>query len=99
MNTRILAIAAPLMALTMTTACAENYAVEGAAAGAAAGVLANEVGVVNTDTATAAAVGAAVGGAAGYFVDKNDGCDGYDKNGKLDDDCYGTSGYPVSRPY
>ncbi|MGB3721245.1 MAG: hypothetical protein WA979_00320 [Pacificimonas sp.] len=99
MNIRFLAIAAPLAALTMTTACAENYAVEGAAAGAAAGVLADETGVVDTDTGTAAAVGAAVGAAAGYFLDKDNDCDGYDRDGKLDDDCYGTEGYPVNRPY
>ena len=52
------------------SACAENYAIEGAA------------------------IGAAAGAAGGYFIDKNDGCDGYDRNGRLDDDCYGTRGYP-----
>ncbi|MHB9879654.1 hypothetical protein ACSMXM_08320 [Pacificimonas sp. ICDLI1SI03] len=98
MKSRFLIAIAPLAALTMTTACAENYAVEGAAAGAAAGVLADETGIVDTDTGTAAAVGAAVGAAAGYFLDKNDKCDGYDRRGRLDDDCYGTRGYPVNRP-
>jgi hypothetical protein len=86
--------AAPLAALTLTTACADNYAAEGAAAGAAAGVLADGVGIVDTDTATAAGVGAAVGAAAGYFIDKDDDCDGYDDDGELDDDCRGLPGYP-----
>ena len=94
MRKALLAAAAPLAALSLTTACAENYAVEGAAAGAAAGVLADEIGIVDTDTGTAAAVGAAVGGAAGYFVDKDDDCDGYDDDGELDDDCRGLPGYP-----
>ena len=87
-------MAAPLAALTLVTGCAENYAAEGAATGAAAGVLADETGVVDTDTGTAAAVGAAVGAAAGYFIDKDDGCDGYNREGELDDDCRGQPGYP-----
>ncbi|MBZ6379665.1 hypothetical protein B5C34_15325 [Pacificimonas flava] len=94
MKKKLLAAAAPLAALTMTAACADNYAVEGAAAGAAAGVLADETGVVDTDTGTAAAVGAAVGAAAGYFIDKDDDCDGYDEDGDLDNDCRGLPGYP-----
>ncbi|MBV7255420.1 hypothetical protein KCG44_01335 [Pacificimonas sp. WHA3] len=97
MKIRMIAVLTSLGALSMTTACAENYAVEGAAAGAAAGVLADEVGIIDTDTGTAAAIGAAVGAAAGYFIDKNDRCDGYD-NGRLDDDCYGRDGYPRRRP-
>ncbi|MGF1550745.1 MAG: hypothetical protein ACFBQW_09525 [Sphingomonadaceae bacterium] len=83
----VLAAAAASLSLPLG-ACAENYAVEGAAVGAAAGVLADEVGVVDTDTATAAGVGAAVGAAVGYFIDKDDDCDGYDRYGRLDDDCY-----------
>ena len=51
--------------------------------------------VTGGDIATYALAGATAGGLAGYFVDKNDGCDGYDRNGYLDDDCFGTSGYPV----
>lgn len=76
------------------SACAGNYAGEGAAAGAAAGGV---IGAVTGDTDDAlkgAAIGAAAGAAAGYFVDKNDGCDGYDRNGRLDDDCRGRRGYP-----
>lgn len=76
--------------------CAGNYGVEGAAAGAAVGAAASAA--TGGDLLTGAAVGAAAGGAAGYFIDKNDGCDGYDRNGRLDDDCYGTRGYPVQRP-
>ena len=89
MKNRLLIAAAPLVALGLTTACAENYAAEGAAAGAAAGVLADETGIVDTDTGTAAAVGAGIGAAAGYFIDKDDDCDGYDADGELDDDCRG----------
>lgn len=77
-------------------ACADNYAVEGAAAGAAAGAAIGAI--TGGDVATGAAIGAAAGGAAGYFIDKNDGCDGYDERGRLDDDCYGTAGYPARRP-
>ncbi|MEH6756180.1 MAG: glycine zipper domain-containing protein [Parasphingorhabdus sp.] len=76
------------------TACASNYAGEGAAAGAAAGGI---IGAVTGDTDDAikgAAIGAAAGAAAGYFVDKNDRCDGYDRYGKLDEDCRGKPGYP-----
>lgn len=98
MKTKLLA-AAPLAAMMFTVGCAENYAVEGAAAGAAAGALAAETGIVKADTATAAAVGAAVGGAAGYFVDKDDDCDDYDDRGRLDDDCYGLRGYPADPRY
>ncbi len=90
MNTRILL--APALALSLG-ACAENYAVEGGAAGAAAG--AAVAAVTGANIQTFAIAGAAAGALAGYFVDKDDGCDGYDRNGYLDDDCFGTSGYPV----
>ena len=74
-------------------ACADNYAAEGAGLGAAAGAAIGAV--TGGDVLTGAAVGAAAGAAGGYFVDRNDGCDGYDRDGNLDDDCYGTEGYPV----
>ncbi|WP_347303948.1 YMGG-like glycine zipper-containing protein [Croceibacterium sp. TMG7-5b_MA50] len=74
-------------------ACAENYAAEGAGLGAVAGAAIGAV--TGGDVLTGAAVGAAAGGAAGYFVDKDDRCNGYDSRGRLDDDCYGTQGYPV----
>lgn len=73
--------------------CAENYAAEGGLAGAAAG--AGAAVLTGGDVATYALAGAAAGGLAGYFVDKDEGCDGYDRNGYLDDDCFGTRGYPV----
>jgi hypothetical protein len=81
------------MAAFSLTACAENYAVEGAGAGAAAGAAIGAI--TGGDVLQGAAIGAAAGAAGGYFIDKNDGCDGYDRNGRLDDDCYGTQGYPV----
>ena len=93
MNTRIF-LAPALAASTLTLgACAENYAAEGAGIGAAGG--AAIAAVTGGEILTYALAGAAAGGLAGYFVDKNNGCDGYDRNGNLDDDCFGTSGYPV----
>jgi osmotically inducible lipoprotein OsmB len=93
MNTKIL-LAPALLGSAMTLgACAENYAAEGALGGAALG--AGVAAVTGGDIATYALAGAAAGGLAGYFVDKDDGCDGYDRNGYLDDDCFGTRGYPV----
>lgn len=76
------------------SACASNYAGEGAAAGAATGAI---IGAVTGDTDDAlkgAAIGAAAGAAAGYFIDKDDNCDGYNDDGELDDDCRGEPGYP-----
>lgn len=73
--------------------CASNYAGEGALGGAAAGAAIGAI--TGGDVATGAAIGAAAGAAAGYFIDKDKKCDGYDRNGRLDDDCYGTEGYPV----
>ena len=94
-------IAPVLLASTMTlSACAENYAVEGAALGGAAG--AAVAAVTGADIQTFALAGAALGGAAGYFKDKNDKCDDYyyDNDYRyLDDDCFGTSGYPVDPRY
>lgn len=97
MRTRILM--APALALSTLSlgACADNYAAEGAGIGAAAGAAIGAV--TGGDVLTGAAVGAAAGAAGGYFIDKNDGCDGYDRDGRLDDDCYGTQGYPVDPRY
>ena len=74
-------------------ACAENYSAEGGLAGAAAG--AGLAAVTGGDIARYALAGAAAGALAGYFVDKNDRCDGYDRDGYLDEDCFGTQGYPA----
>ncbi len=74
------------------SACSENYAVEGGLAGAAAG--AGLAAVTGEDLETYALAGAAAGGLAGYFVDKDDDCDGYGNNGYLDEDCFGEEGYP-----
>jgi len=93
MVTRMLLVPALAVSTLGLSACAENYAAEGAGLGAAAGAA---IGAISGGDALAgAAVGAAAGAAAGYFVDRNDGCDGYDRRGRLDDDCYGTQGYPV----
>jgi osmotically inducible lipoprotein OsmB len=93
MKTKIL-LAPVLMGSALSlSACADNYAAEGAGVGAAVG--AGVAAVTGGDVLTGAAVGAAAGAAGGYFLDRNDNCDGYDQNGRLDDDCYGTEGYPV----
>ena len=76
----------------MVSGCASNYAVEGAAAGAAAGAAVSAI--TGGDALTGAAIGAAAGAIGGHFIDKNKGCDGYDSKGRLDDDCYGSRGYP-----
>ena len=86
-----LAGTACISALSLS-ACAENYAAEGAGAGAAAGAAIGAL--TGGDVVEGAAIGAAAGAAAGYFIDKDDGCDGYDRNGRPDDDCYGLRGYP-----
>jgi len=93
MTTRLLL--APALAISTMTlgACAENYAVEGGALGAAGG--AGVAAATGGDIGTFALAGAAAGALAGYFIDKDNGCDGYDRNGYLDDDCFGTQGYPV----
>lgn len=81
---------APTLALG---ACADNYAAEGGGIGAVAG--AGIAAATGGDVLAGAAIGGAAGAAGGYFLDRNDGCDGYDREGRLDDDCYGTEGYPV----
>ena len=93
MNTRILLAPALLGSALSLAGCADHYAAEGAGAGAAIG--AGVAAATGGNIATGAVVGAAAGAAGGYFLDRNDRCDGYDANGRLDDDCYGTEGYPV----
>ncbi len=82
---------ASISALSLS-ACAGNYAAEGAGVGAAAGAAVGAI--TGGDILTGAAIGAAAGAAGGYFIDKNDSCDGYN-DGRLDDDCYGIEGYPA----
>lgn len=93
MKTRLLLAPALALSALSLSGCAENYALEGAGVGAAAG--AGIAAVTGADIKTFALAGAAAGALAGYFVDKDNGCDGYDRNGYLDDDCFGTQGYPV----
>lgn len=90
---------APALALSTfgLGGCAENYAAEGAGIGAAAG--AGLAVLTGEDVVTYALGGAAAGGLAGYFVDKDEDCDGYNDNDYLDDDCFGTAGYPVDPRY
>lgn len=91
MNKLILTSAACAAALSLG-ACAENYAVEGAAAGAATGALVGAA--TDLDDETSAAVGAAAGAAIGSQIERDGDCDGYDDRGRLDPDCYGREGYP-----
>lgn len=94
---KTVSITAAALAMPLSLgACADNYAGEGAAAGAVGGALIGAA--TGGDAVEGAAVGAAVGGAAGYFIDKDNRCDGYDRRGRLDDDCYGRRGYPDRRP-
>lgn len=86
MKNRILL--APMMALSALSlsACADNYAVEGAGLGAAAG--AGLAAVTDGDFETYALAGAAIGGVIGYARDRNNDCDGYYGDGRyIDDDC------------
>lgn len=95
---KTLMTSAALAASTLTLgACADNYAAEGGLAGAAAG--AGIAAVTGEDIKTYALAGAAAGGLAGYFIDKNDDCDGYSRNGYLDEDCFGRRGYPDDPRY
>lgn len=95
---KTLMTSAALAASTLTLgACADNYAAEGGLAGAAAG--AGIAAVTGEDIKTYALAGAAAGGLAGYFIDKNDDCDGYNRNGYLDEDCFGRRGYPDDPRY
>jgi len=88
-----LLIAPALAASTLSLgACADNYAAEGGLGGAAAG--AGLAAVTGEDITTYALAGAAAGGLVGYFVDKNDDCDGYYQDEYLDEDCFGRRGYP-----
>ena len=97
MKRRLTLIPVALISALSLGACAENYAAEGALGGAAIG--AGVAAVTGGDITRYALAGAAAGGLAGYFVDKNDGCDGYDRDGYLDEDCFGTRGYPADPRY
>lgn len=86
MNTKMMIAPALALSTLGLGACAENYAVEGAALGAAAG--AGAAALTGGDIETYALAGAAIGGVVGYASDKDDDCDGYYDNGRyVDDDC------------
>ncbi|GMN13543.1 hypothetical protein [Altererythrobacter sp. MTPC7] len=97
MNKKMMLAPVAMVSALSLSACAENYAAEGGLAGAAAG--AGIAAITGGDIATYALAGAAAGGLAGYFVDKNDRCDGYNNDRYLDDDCFGTRGYPADPRY
>lgn len=87
MKSRILFATTLAISSLSLTACARNYAVEGAAGGAALG--AAVAALTDADIERYALFGAAIGGVVGYFSDKNNRCDGfYDRDGRyIDDDC------------
>ncbi|GAB5347572.1 hypothetical protein [Alteriqipengyuania sp. 357] len=93
MKSRIALILVAMISALSLSACAENYSAEGGIGGAAVG--AGIAAITGGDVARYALAGAAAGALAGYFVDKNDNCDGYDRDGYLDEDCFGTRGYPA----
>ncbi len=92
-KSRLALIPVAMISAVSLGACAENYAAEGGIGGAAVG--AGIAAVTGGDIARYALAGAAAGALAGYFVDKDDDCDGYDRDGYLDEDCFGTRGYPA----
>jgi hypothetical protein len=79
MKTRHLIVPLLLGSAISLGACADNYAIEGAAAGAAAG--AGIAAVTGGDVGDGAAIGAAAGAVGGYFVDKDGKCYRRDRNG------------------
>lgn len=97
MKSRIALIPVAMISALSLGACAENYSAEGGLGGAALGAAA--AAVTGGDITRYALAGAAAGALAGYFVDKNNGCDGYDRDGYLDEDCFGTRGYPADPRY
>ena len=92
-KSRLALIPVAMISAVSLGACAENYAAEGGIGGAAVG--AGIAAVTGGDIARYVLAGAAAGALAGYFVDKDDDCDGYDRAGYLDEDCFGTRGYPA----
>ena len=88
MSKIILMAGAMALALPLA-ACADNRLVEGAAIGAAGGAVVGAIdGNDGISVGEGAAAGAAVGGAVGYFIDDDGDCDGYDRQGRYDRDCY-----------
>jgi len=80
MKTRMLLAPVLLGSALSLGACADNYAVEGAAVGAAAG--AGISAATGGDVGTGAAIGAAAGGAGGYLVKKDGKCYRRDRDGR-----------------
>lgn len=80
MKTRFLIAPAALSSVLALGACAENYALEGAAVGAAAG--AGVGAATGADIGTSAAVGAAAGAAGGALIQKDGRCYRYDRSGR-----------------
>jgi len=80
MNIRSFALPAILAPALMLSACAQNYAAEGAGLGALAGAAVGAA--TGEDVLTGAAVGAAVGGAGGALIERDGRCYRTDRNGR-----------------
>jgi hypothetical protein len=78
-NRMMMALVSTAGALSLS-ACASNYAAEGAGIGAAAGAVISAVS--GGDALTGAAVGAAAGGAGGALIRKDSGCYRLDRYGR-----------------
>lgn len=80
MTNRIMVAVVSTLGAVSLSACASNYAAEGAGVGAAAGAV---IGAVSGgDVLTGAAVGAAAGGAGGALIRKDGGCYRIDRSGR-----------------
>ncbi|WP_379921376.1 YMGG-like glycine zipper-containing protein [Erythrobacter sp. R86502] len=81
MTSRLKIVVIGLSATLGLSACADNYAVEGAGAGAVAGAAIGAV--TGGDVGTGAAIGAAAGGAGGALLKKDNGdCYRVDRDGR-----------------
>ena len=80
MNIRSLVLPMMIAPALMLSACAQNYAVEGAGVGAAAGAAAGAI--TGGDILTGAAVGAAVGGVGGALIERDGKCYRRDRDGR-----------------
>jgi len=80
MNIRKLIAPALLAPMLMLGACAENYAVEGAAVGAAAGAAVGAI--TGEDVLTGAAIGAGAGAIGGALIERDGSCYRTDRDGR-----------------
>ena len=80
MNIRTLVLPMMCAPALMLSACAQNYAVEGAGVGAVAGAAAGAI--TGGDVLTGAAIGAAAGGIGGALIERDGRCYRTDRDGR-----------------